>query len=85
MTLTLDISPSLQAELARQAAAHGVDIDAYAASLLEEAAHSPTGLEPAGASAEVVEACELLKIFGKQHGLSLGGMSLRELRREARP
>jgi len=85
MTLTLDITPELQAELARQAAIRGLGIDAYAASLLEEAAHRPAGPEPARAPAEVVEACERLKTFGKRHGLSLGGMSLRELRHEARP
>ncbi len=43
MTIIIDIKPEVQAELSRQAAAHGVDIVAYAASLLEEAAqtHSP--------------------------------------------
>lgn len=43
MTLMLDIKPEVQAELMRQAAAHGVDLDAYAASLLEEAAHVAGG------------------------------------------
>ena len=43
MTIIIDIKPELQAELSRQAAAHGVDIGAYAASLLEEAAHIPAG------------------------------------------
>jgi len=38
MTIIIDIKPEVQAELSRQAAAHGVDIVAYAASLLEEAA-----------------------------------------------
>jgi len=31
------------------------------------------------------EAIERLKDFGKTHGLSLGGMTIRELRDEARP
>jgi hypothetical protein len=31
------------------------------------------------------EAIECLKTFGKVHGLSLGGMTIRELRDEARP
>ena len=31
------------------------------------------------------EAIERLKTFGKRHGLSLGGMTIRELRDEARP
>jgi hypothetical protein len=45
MTIIVDIRPEVQAELSRQAAAHGVDIGAYAASLLEEAAHVPSGLK----------------------------------------
>ena len=43
MTIIIDIKPEVQAELSRQAAAHGVDIGSYAASLLEEAAHIPAG------------------------------------------
>ncbi len=31
------------------------------------------------------EAIECLKTFGKKHGRSLGGMTIRELRHEARP
>ena len=41
MTITVDITPAAQAELARQAAAHGRAIETYAASLLEQAAHRP--------------------------------------------
>jgi hypothetical protein len=41
VTITVDIRPEVQAELARQAAAHGIGIDAYAANLLEEAVHLP--------------------------------------------
>ena len=43
MTITVDIAPEVQAELARQAAAHGRAIEAYAASLLEEAVRVPGG------------------------------------------
>ena len=43
MTIIIEIKPEVQAELSRQAAAHGVDIGAYAASLLEEATHVPAG------------------------------------------
>lgn len=39
MTITIDIRPEVQAELARQAAANGRDLEAHAANLLEEAAH----------------------------------------------
>jgi hypothetical protein len=38
MTITLEISPETQAELARQAAERGVGVDACAAGLLEKAA-----------------------------------------------
>ncbi|MBZ5621279.1 MAG: hypothetical protein LAQ69_21505 [Acidobacteriia bacterium] len=44
MTITVDITPEVEAELARQAAARGRAIEAYAASLLEEAAHLPAGV-----------------------------------------
>ena len=43
MTITVNITPEVQAELARQAAAHGRAFEAHAASLLEEAAHLPAG------------------------------------------
>jgi len=43
MTITVDIRPEVQAELARQAAVHGRPVEAYAASLLEEAVHLPAG------------------------------------------
>jgi hypothetical protein len=38
MTIIIEVKPEVQAELSRQAAARGVDISSYAASLLEEAA-----------------------------------------------
>jgi hypothetical protein len=41
MTITVDITPEVQAELARRAAAQGRTLEAHAASLLEEAAHLP--------------------------------------------
>jgi hypothetical protein len=88
MTITIEIGLELEAELARQAAAHGVGIDAYAANLLGEAAHLPAALgkpkSPPPAK-DVVEAIERLKVFGKTHGLSLRGTTIRELRHEARP
>jgi len=38
MTITLEIKPEVEAELAAQAAAHGMDVPSYAAVLLEKAA-----------------------------------------------
>jgi hypothetical protein len=40
---------------------------------------------PTAPAKDVVEAIERLKVFGKTHGLSLRGMTIRELRHEARP
>jgi hypothetical protein len=82
MTITIEIAPELQAELARQAATQGMGIDAYTANLLEEAARKT---KPSVPAREVVEAIERLQNFGKTHGLSLGGMTIRELRHESRP
>ena len=39
MSIIINIKPKIEMELTRQAAAHGEDIDAYAATLLEEAVH----------------------------------------------
>lgn len=39
MSIIVNIKPEAQAELARQAAAQGVQPEAYAAALLEEAVH----------------------------------------------
>ena len=90
MTLTLEISPALESELTRQASARGIGVDAYATDLLSNAAHVPSALgaageAPARPSQEVLDAIDRLHNFGKKHGLSLGGMTIRELRDEARP
>jgi plasmid stability protein len=79
MTITLDITPELQAELARQAAAHGSAIEAYAAALLEEALHLPEGaFDKARAQAAGARIRELRK------GLSLAGLTIKELINEGR-
>jgi Arc/MetJ-type ribon-helix-helix transcriptional regulator len=41
--------------------------------------------EEKGTRDERREAIQQLRNFGKTHGLSLGGITIRELRREARP
>lgn len=43
MSIVVDIKPEVQAELGRQAAARGVEVGAYAATLLEEAAQVSAG------------------------------------------
>ncbi len=89
MSITINLAPELQAELARQAATHGVGLDVYATSLIESAARHPKASTSVAdnpkPSREVIEAIKTLKGFGKAHRLSLGGMTIRELRHEARP
>ena len=84
MTITLEIRPELQAELARQAAARGSAIETYVAKLLEEAVVPRRHRSPPPAM-DLADAIEQLKTFGRTHGLSLDGMTIRELRHEARP
>ncbi len=56
MSITVDIRPEVEAELARQAAAQGRAIEAYAASLLEEAAHVPAPQLPRRTGQDLVDA-----------------------------
>jgi len=42
MTITVDIRPEVQAELERQAAAQGVDVPAYVATLIEKVVQPET-------------------------------------------
>ena len=56
MSITVDIRPEVEAELARQAAAQGRAIEAYAASLLEEAAHVPPQQLPRRTGQELIDA-----------------------------
>ena len=81
MTINIDIRPEVQAELARQAAAHGRELEAYAASLLEEAVHLPT--ESAVFDRERAQAAAA-KIRELRKGLTLGGLTIRELIDEGR-
>lgn len=66
MTITVEIRPEIKAELARQAAAHGVEMGAYAASLLEEAA-SASSVKPASP----LEAKDMVELFAPLRGLNL--------------
>jgi hypothetical protein len=84
MTITVDIRPEVQAELARQAAAHGRALEAHAASLLEEAAHVPSGINaPAFDKERARLAGERIRALRK--GVTLGGLTIRELIDEGRP
>jgi plasmid stability protein len=65
MTITIEIKPEIQAELARLAAAHGRPIESYAATLLEEAVHRPTTTLPE------VEATDMIELFAPLRGLNI--------------
>jgi len=83
MTITVDIRPEVQAELARQAAAHGLAIEAHAASLLEEAVHLPSASHPAPDKERAQAAGARIRELRK--GVTLGGLTVRELIDEGRP
>lgn len=82
--MTVDIKPEVQAELARQAAAHGRAIEAYAASLLEEAVQSPSVVSGIAFDKERARAAGA-RIRELRKGLTLGGPTIRQLIDEGRP
>jgi hypothetical protein len=84
MTITVDIRPEVQAELARQAAERGHAIEAYAASLLEEAVHLPVGANRPAFDKERAQAAGA-RIRELRKGVTLGGLTIRELIDEGRP
>ena len=65
MTITLDIKPEVQAELARQAAAQGRALESYAASLLEGAVH----LTPGACLGHIAE--DMVELFAPLRGLNI--------------
>ena len=74
MTIAVEIKPAVQAELARQAAAQGCPLEAYAASLLEDAAHVPPerlppGGLPTGEKYRAAKASNLMELFEPIRGL----------------
>jgi hypothetical protein len=70
MTITVDIRPEVQSELARQAASHGRPIEAYAASLLEEAVHLPAGAQTDASEPERETGKSLVEVFAMVRGLA---------------
>jgi len=63
MTITLEIRPELQAELARQAAIQGSEIEIYVAGLLEKATASLR------ASSHVAK--DMVELFAPLRGLNI--------------
>ena len=70
MTITVDIRPEVQVELARQAAAHGRPVEVYAASLLEEAVHLPAGGVTNAEKREREERKSLVEVCAMVRGLT---------------
>ncbi len=66
MTITLDIRPETQDELARQAAARGMELEVFAASLLEKAAHDESARPAPSANAK-----DLVELFAPLRVLNL--------------
>ena len=56
MSITVEIRPEAEAELARQAASQGRALEAYAASLLEDAARVPTEQSPHRTGQAIIDA-----------------------------
>jgi plasmid stability protein len=84
MTITVEIRPEVQAELARQAAAHGRAIEAHAASLLEDAVHFPAATNEPPFNKERARAAGV-RIRELRKGVTLGDLTIRELIDEGRP
>ncbi len=57
MMITVDVRPEVQEALARQAAAQGRALEAYAASLLEDAAHVAPERTHRRTGQELIDAC----------------------------
>ena len=83
--MTIELSPELE-RIVQEAVVSGQYPSA--ADVLAEAVavwRTQQGKGSLAAAEQRRDAIERLKTFGKTHGLSLGGMTIRELRDEARP
>ncbi|MGA3095352.1 MAG: hypothetical protein ABSF25_02765 [Bryobacteraceae bacterium] len=83
--MTIELSPELE-RIVQEAVVSGQYPSA--ADVLAEAVavwRTQQGNGSLAAAEQRRDAIERLKTFGKMHGLSLGGMTIRELRDEARP
>jgi Arc/MetJ-type ribon-helix-helix transcriptional regulator len=83
--MTIELSPELE-RIVREAVTSGrypCAADVLAEALAVWRVRQEQGA--IAASEQRQDAIERLKTFGKTHGLSLGGMTIRDLRDEARP
>jgi hypothetical protein len=70
VTITVDIRPEIQAELARQAAARGSAIEAYAATLLEGAVDLPAAAQVDPATGRPASGRSLVEVCAMVRGLT---------------
>ena len=73
MTITVDIRPEVQAELAREAAADGRGIEAHAATLHEDAVHLPAASVQPDAPPSAALAKDMVELFEPVRGLFADG------------
>ena len=82
MTVTLELRPEVEAGLMAQAQASGLSLEAYVEQVLQERSR---GAVDGSVDSSIAAAARRLGTFGKRHGLSLGGTTIRELLNESRP
>jgi hypothetical protein len=70
MAIIINIKPEVQEELSRQAAAHGLDVNSYAASLLEEAAHVPAGSKGIARGGRLIRIIRIDAVSSAGQGIS---------------
>jgi hypothetical protein len=80
MDLTVHIPD--EAVPALKAIASGLPLETFAEQVLLERIQDES---PSAPDSSVAEAARRLGTFGKRHGLSLGGMTIKELLNESRP
>jgi hypothetical protein len=80
MDLTLHIPD--EAVPALKAKASGLPLEVFAEQVLLERIRDERGQTP---DSTVADAARRLGTFGRRHGLSLGGLTIRELLNESRP
>ena len=61
MTVTVEIRPEVEAELARQATVHGHAIEAYLASLIEQVVDLPAVRQNRNEGKSLVEVCAMVR------------------------
>ena len=84
--MSLEISQETQTRLYDEAQREGVSVDALLRRLMDERQTPSLPYQGESATdASVAAAVRRSATFGQRHGLSLGGMTIKELLRESRP